>query len=172
MECKGKNEIYTFLSGLEIIETYWNVKSLDYPQEIKSVVEIIETYWNVKCVKIMTILATYIEIIETYWNVKSVVADVSASGAFEIIETYWNVKIQHHNWYHLYFQRNNRNILECKAPRPTTKNISSSGGNNRNILECKEEKKYMFEPKICEIIETYWNVKDVRKLASKPLSSK
>ena len=59
-----------------------------------------------------------------------------------------------------YFERINRNILECKEFSDIYY-LSSDSRINRNILECKERSSIRFALLYNVLIETYWNVKVV-----------
>ena len=83
------------MTGIEIIETYWNVNVLLSANEKNSFSEIIETYWNVNHVVNNCTRSISHEIIETYWNVNSfrikTPFTVISGNNRNILETYWNV---------------------------------------------------------------------------------
>ena len=79
---------------------------------------LIETYWNVKSIQLMLLVMLPKVLIETYWNVKTDGSATIFSLAFVLIETYWNVKFLPSTFL-LYPVCINRNILECKGSAGT-----------------------------------------------------
>ena len=75
---------------------------------------LIETYWNVKTLEIEKIAPCNPILIETYWNVKFYVSRETLRQAHILIETYWNVKGL--DCTGTGSKKDiNRNILECKV---------------------------------------------------------
>ena len=78
---------------------------------------LIETYWNVNTLEDVIEQTGTTVLIETYWNVKELLLPVQVGGLLVLIETYWNVKTDPVVITGDIRAGINRNILECKAQR-------------------------------------------------------
>ena len=61
LECKFKYGAGSAKTGIEIIETYWNVNKAVTSVPMPTVAEIIETYWNVNSVVCRTVMAVLLK---------------------------------------------------------------------------------------------------------------
>ncbi len=56
----------------DLIETYWDVKTIAGIIRNESAKDLIETYWDVKVFwKVLSIIFMMADLIETYWDVKT-----------------------------------------------------------------------------------------------------
>ena len=51
MECKVINTYQSTVDEIDLIETLWNVKSVNTPMYVSMLSDLIETLWNVKKIK-------------------------------------------------------------------------------------------------------------------------
>ena len=105
----------------------------------------------------------HIVLIETSWNVKVELQIERFFDSLVLIETSWNVKEKKRKKHHKGIIGINRNIVECKVGYDVAESTRAAGI-NRNIVECKDTSHLKKSHKGCVLIETSWNVKQIRQL--------
>ena len=153
-----------------LIETLWNVKyyiTLGISNRLKginrNIVECKETSQDRRCKKGNCINRNIVECkdgMPTALNIYNLV----------LIETLWNVKLFTNGIMKRIAFRINRNIVECKVTfslnLPACCNCI-----NRNIVECKAETAMVLGELYRVLIETLWNVKEIKISTKKPSKS-
>ena len=82
--------------------------------------DLIETYWDVKTLFMIECCECSGDLIETYWDVKISYNAIECKDAIDLIETYWDVKLTI-TILSIILLRFNRNILGCKERRRSVK---------------------------------------------------
>ena len=135
LECKAIWISAAILASSDLIEPYWNVKQISFPDYTDPLKDLIEPYWNVK-----------------QWPL------LRRSGYRRFNRTILECKAERHADCQSTDAGFNRTILECKAIIALLKLLIQTWF-NRTILECKANHENRCDRLRLDLIEPYWNVK-------------
>ena len=128
-------------------------------REYKQTGVLIETSWNVKTLQVYSFSFSPAVLIETSWNVKSFVFHRCRNAAVSINRNIVECKVVKNPGVKVSTKRINRNIVECKVSLLEETFLTDSCI-NRNIVECKGRYRGYNACRATVLIETSWNVKD------------